>query len=138
MRIGSGAKLEFDRDRFRDALDRDFENVADLFGARQLAPKDPIEVAPGVTVRPTEDVFEIQGVAEQIKTLADSLTNSIDGFLTQKGRTLDSQIRLQEQRIVGIDEQLANKRTRLEAQFLAMERAIAQLQTQQSALASLG
>ena len=137
IRIGADAKLEFDRDDFREALETDFESVADLLGAFQLAPKDPIEVAPGAFVTPTEDEFTTLGVGEQIKNLVEDLTNSIDGLLTRRDRAIDDQIAIQESRIENIDEQLARKQARYEAQFIAMEQTLALLSQQQSALASL-
>lgn len=134
VRIGSGAKLEFDRERFRGAFESDPANVEALFAANRLAPREPVEVAPGVTVANTSETFSQLGVAEQIEQLVNSLTNSVDGALTNRGRTLDTQVRLQERRITAMDAQLANKRTKLSRQFLAMEQTIAQLQSQSSAL----
>jgi flagellar capping protein FliD len=65
------------------------------------------------------------------------MVNSVDGILTQRGKTLDSKIELQQKQISRIDEQLARKRASLEKQFTAMEQALAQLSSQQSALQSL-
>lgn len=137
IRIGSDAKLEFDRDDFRDALESNFDNVADLLGAFELAPREPIELAPGVTVTQTEDTFVTLGVGEQFKNLVDQLTNSIDGLITRKDRALQDQIGLQETRIEGIDAQLARKQARYEAQFAAMEQTLALLSQQQTAIGSL-
>lgn len=137
VRIGEGARLEFDRERFRNAMEEDPQNVADLFGANRLAPSEPEEIFPGVTVQPTEDEFSRLGVAEQLKQLAENLTNSVDGLLTNRSRALDSQIELQEERIERIDASLATKRAKLEREFVAMEQTIAQLQSQQAALGSL-
>ncbi len=144
VQIGDGARLEFDKERFRAALDDDLESVRDLFAAFQQAPnEDEVLVAgddgsPLITTSSDEETFLQLGIAEQIKRLTDNLTNSLDGVLSNRSDTLDSQIRLQERRISAIDQQLEVKRFRLEQQFLQMERAIAQLETQQSALASLG
>jgi len=141
--IGDGARLEFDRDRFRAALDDDLEAVRDLFAAFEQAPNEDEVLladddgAPLITTGSSGETFLRLGVAEQIKQLTDQLTNSLDGVLSNRSETLDSQIRLQERRITAFDQQLEVKRFRLEQQFLQMERAIAQLQTQQSALASL-
>ena len=137
VRIGSGSKLEFDRDRFRAALDEDFENVRDLFAAQTREATADIELAPGVTTPNTEESFSALGLAGQLQRLVDSMTNSIDGLLTQKDQTLDAQIDLQEDRIERIDRQLASRRAVLEQEFIAMEQAIASLQQQQAALGSL-
>lgn len=138
VKIGDGAKIEFDRDKFREALETDFQNVTDLFSAFQQAPREPVEVAPGAFVTPEEDTFTRLGVGEQLRLLVRGFTDSIDGVMKRKDNTLNSQIELQERRIERFDLQLERKRGRLESQFIAMEQAIAQLQSQQSALGQLG
>ena len=138
VRIGEGAQLEFDRDKFRQALETDFENVSELFAAFEQAPREPIEVAPGAFVQPDEDTYNQLGVGEQIKLLIGNFTNSIDGVLKRKDDNLLDQIRLQESRIERFDIQLERRRAQLESQFVAMEQALAQLQNQQNALGQLG
>ncbi|MCA9310041.1 MAG: flagellar filament capping protein FliD [Phycisphaerales bacterium] len=139
VRIGDGAKLEFDSDRFRDALENNFENVEALFAANKLeSTGGQEEIFPGVFVQVNEDVYSQLGVAQQINQLVKSFTNSIDGTLTVKGKTLDSQIQLSQDRIGQLDTKLDAKRARLELQFLQMEQAIASLQTQSQALSGLG
>lgn len=137
IRIGSGTKLEFDRDRFREAFERDPQNVRDLFGARDLLPREPVQVAPGITVAATEDTYSRLGVAEQLKLLGDNLTNRFDGVLTRRGQTIDQQLTLQRTRISNVDTKLGVKRQKLERQFLSMEQAIASLQTQQRSLGQI-
>lgn len=137
VRIGAGAKLEFDREKFRTALAADPEGVKALFAAKELIPNERIEIRPGVTVADTTDDYSKLGVAEQIRRLADGMTNSVDGLLTQRNKGIDTQIKLQNQRIDNIDVQLTTKRQKLEAQFLAMEKAIASLQQQSGALNGL-
>ncbi len=139
IKIGAGAKLEFDRDQFREALEADPEGVAELFSASKLSSREPIEVAPGVFVNNTDpDSYTKLGIPGVIGDIAKQLTNSVDGLLTNKNKSIDSSIDLQEGRIEQFDVIIANKRARLEAQFLSMERAIAQLQTQSSSLGSIG
>jgi len=135
--VGSGGKLEFDKDRFREAYEQDPQAVEDLVAAFQLGDREPIEVAPGVTVENTEDNFLQQGVAELVEQLMDNLTNSVDGVLKRRDETLNTQIELQNERILQFDATLANKRQQLQRQFLAMEQALASLSTQQQALSSL-
>jgi len=140
--VGDGAKLELDADRFRDALEQDPQAVADLLAARELAdPEDQddglpdgVELTGGGT---SEERFSVLGIAGLLEELAEDYTDSIDGILTTKRNAIDSQIQLQEDRIEAFNESLQAKRAQLEAQFLAMERAIGQLQSQQSALAGL-
>ncbi len=138
--MGSGGVLALDVERLRDALEEDAESVEALFTARELAPKDPVPVnpsIPGITVRPTEDTFLSLGVLGRIEELAKRFVNTVDGVLPGRRQSLDAQIQSQNQRISLIDAQLANRRSRLEQQFLAMERAIAQLQGQQSSLSGI-
>ncbi|MEC9374481.1 MAG: flagellar filament capping protein FliD, partial [Planctomycetota bacterium] len=92
---------------------------------------------PLITTPQTDRTYSRLGVMEQIKLLAEGLTSSVDGILTQRGRTIDTQINLQERRIAQFDVQLESKRVSLERQFLAMEQALASLQTQQQALSAL-
>lgn len=142
VRIGEGAKLEFNRERFRSAMEEDPENVEQLFAARRLDPREPIQVLDGVegiTVANTgDDTFSELGVAERIAELVNDLTNSIDGLLTNKSNSLDRQIEVQESRIEILTERLNDRRARFERQFLNLEQALASLQSQQSALSQLG
>jgi len=136
--IGEGGKLEFDAEKFRAALDQDPAGVADLFSGFAQDPLTSTVIAPGVTVPNTTPTFSKLGVLERLAKLANTYTDSIDGLLSTRKTTFDSQIKLQEDRIAAFDVQLNNKRGVLERQFAAMEQALAQLQSQQSALGSLG
>ncbi len=139
LRTGDQGKLEFDAEDFRTALAQDPAGVADLFSAFAQTRVEPEEIAPGVTVNnaPTEIVSTRLGVLEVIAQLSERFTDSVDGVLTRRKNTFDTQIRLQQNRITAFDVQLDGKRIRLERQFAAMEQALAQLQAQQSALGSL-
>lgn len=139
VRLGEGSRLEFDSDRFRLALDDDFEGVRDLFQARDQLPREPVELSPGVTTPNLgDDEFSKLGFGEFIEQVMESLTNSIDGVLTQRNRTIDDQIEAQQDRIEFIDVQLERKRAVLEREFVAMEQAIASIQSQQAAINSIG
>lgn len=135
--LGSGSVLEFDASAFREALAEDPDGVEALFSANRLAPIEDEEIAPGVFVSQTETSFTQLGVAERLAQLADGFTNSIDGLITNRNNAIDSQIDLQEDRIDRLNDRLNDRRAILEAEFIAMEQALAQLQTQQSALASI-
>lgn len=139
--VGSGGTIELDRERFREALEEDFDSVADLFDTRDLVAKDEfIEVEPGVKVRNTgsNDEFSALGVAGLIEQLSKTYTDTIDGRFKIRGDAIATQIDLQNGRIDALNIRLATKRTILERQFLAMEQAIALLQSQQGALNGLG
>lgn len=137
VRIGTGNRLTFDRDKFREAIQADPSGVRDLFAAKSLVPKEPVEIFPGITVENTsDDEFSQLGVAEQLARLAENFTRSSDGTISRKTRTLDTQVEQSNKRIESFDLRLATKRIRYERQFLAMERAIGSLQQQQAALSS--
>jgi flagellar hook-associated protein 2 len=145
VKVGDGAKLEFDAQKFREAFEQNPQAVEDLFAAFDLAPREDtvlLRDENGNPIATTPNTGELQptklGIAEIIKRLADQYTNSIDGLLTRRKNTLTDQIDQQVDRISNFDNQLARKRARLEQQFIAMEQAIAQLQSQQAALGSVG
>lgn len=135
--LGEGSKLEFDQEEFEAAYAADPEGVEAMLSASKLAPKDPIEVAPGVTVKNTEDSYLEQGIFERLEELINDFTNSVDGALTIRKNNFDTQIALQEDRVEQMQKTLDSKQAILEQQFLAMEKALASLQTQQQALATL-
>lgn len=143
--VGEGGRLEFDTERFREALEEDAAGVEALFAAYDLDDKDDTVTDPdgneldGVTVvDPNQkDTFSSLGVLGQIEQLAKRYIDSVDGVLTLRNRSLDDQISLQQNRIDAFTERLLAKQGVLEQQFLAMEKAIAGLQAQQGALSAL-
>jgi flagellar hook-associated protein 2 len=137
--VGEGGKLKLDRDRLRQAMEQDFQSVADLFSTRELKPREPIELGTGITVNNPDapDEFLKLGVPGQLEHLANGYINTVDGVLTRRGRSLTDQIDLQTKRIADIDARLATRRGILERQFLAMEQAIGKLQAQQSSLGQI-
>ncbi|MDQ7013959.1 MAG: flagellar filament capping protein FliD [Planctomycetota bacterium] len=138
--VTDGGKLTLDRDKLRDAMEQDFEAVADLFAAREQVQQDTeTEIEDGIFVRNTnlQDQFSKLGIIFQFEELADRYLDSVDGIFANKDQTFTDQIELQEKRIEQFNVQLAAKRVRLERQFLAMERALASLSSQQGALTSL-
>lgn len=144
IRIGEGAQLEFDREKFRSVYEQDPQAIADLFAAFTIAPNEPtVVISDPVTGEPLVTTPNLGttptrlGIIERVEELANALTTTLDGTLTQRNRTLDTQIQFQERRIGAFDIQLGSKRAKLEAQFQAMERAIASLQSQQQVLGSI-
>jgi flagellar hook-associated protein 2 len=137
--VGAKGALQFNRERFRDAFEQDPQGVIDLFTARVQIPREPTEFQPGITIsNPDEpDRFSSLGIASLVENLADSFINSLTGSLTRRNKSITEQIELQNSRITAIDARLANRRLVLERQFLAMERAIGQLQIQQSTLGQI-
>ena len=136
IRIGTGGELTFDETKFREALDDDFEAVANLFTAFDKESVEE-ELTGGITTNNTTDTFNSLGIAEQMDQLMERLTNSVDGTLTRADDNFETLIGLTNDRIDRFDLRLEAKRTQLERQFLAMENALSQLQNQQGALGQL-
>ena len=138
--VGDGGRLELDADRLREAIAEDAEGVRNLFIARDVDSAGGTTTLPsGIIVRdPTaKETFSSLGVVAQLEEFAKSYINSVDGVLTLRNRTLDTQIELQEQRIAVFNARLETRRQILHQQFVAMERAIGQLQSQQASLGSI-
>lgn len=139
LEFGDGGVLSIDKTRLRAAMEEDYDAVAELFTARDLEDKEDDEVAPGITVRntSTDDTFSRLGLAGIIEELAKDYTDSVDGQLTNRSNALTTQIRGLNTRVEDFDARLDRRREVLQRQFLAMEQAIAQLQSQSSALTAL-
>lgn len=140
VKVASGGRLEFDSQAFQEALDQNIVDVESLFSAKTLESKNTtIDLGNGITVNnpDAKDTFSALGVAEKLARLAESFTSSVDGVLTRRDNTIDSQIKLQNSRIAAFDVRLDAKRERLQRQFVAMEQAIAALQQQSGQLSSI-
>lgn len=118
----SGGKLKFDETKFREAFEQDPDAVNELF---TRIVKD--EKGKSVQV----------GVAGQLDQLLSRLTSSVDGTLTLRNKTLQDEIDQYVKRQEELQERIDAKEAQLYAKFYAMETALASLQSQQSALASL-
>lgn len=126
MRIGSDGKVAFDSERFSAALANDFDAVARLFTLRRTEPGE----------NPGEVKLVGKGVAVALDELLGQMTG-VDGVVQRRSDTLAEQIRQNDLRIKAIDQRLAARRLRLEAQFNQMEATLARLQEQQSALGQI-
>lgn len=113
IRLGSGGELTFDEDRFRAAAEDDPAAVESVF----------TRATTGLAV-----IFE-----EQLKTLTDSTT----GLLQTRSDTLSRTVDTLSVRAAQLQTLLDKQRERLTARFQATERALAQLQSQQTALGGL-
>ncbi|MEX0876818.1 MAG: flagellar filament capping protein FliD [Phycisphaerales bacterium] len=131
--VGSESKLEFDKEKFREAYASDPDAVEALFTRRELEATDDDD--PNTIDEP---VFTQLGVLGQIEEFADNYVTTVGGVLQSRKNALGTQIELQESRIESIRRSLDNKREVLQRQFLAMEQAIGAFQSQGSALAQLG
>lgn len=136
---GSGGKLTFDKEAFREAYADDPQAVEDLFARREVAPTVEDPDGDGIIIEDPDapTVFTSLGVIGQLEELANGYVTSIGGTLQNKANAITDQIALQQSRITSIDRGLENKRAILERQFLAMEQAIGQFQSQGSALSQI-
>jgi len=128
IKVGAGARVEFDQDKFNTAMQTDRDAVEALLTHIQFELDEDGEET---------DVVASQGVGVEISRLLARLTDSIDGMVQSKLDTLDRQVSLNEDRIDELDIRLEAKRQRLLAQFQAMESALAQLQDQSSSLSQI-
>jgi flagellar hook-associated protein 2 len=122
LTIGSGARLQVDDDRLREALENDPEAVAEFFSK---------------VVEGTDGKVEEVGFAARFKTSIEGLTDQFTGSVSRAADAMSERVELFNNRAAQLQTLLNFKEQRLYAQFQAMERALAGLQGQQAALASL-
>jgi flagellar hook-associated protein 2 len=77
------------------------------------------------------------GFSDSISNQLDGMTNAFSGSITQDVNGLDTEVTDWNNQITIQNSYLNSKRSQLESQFLAMEQALATLQTQQTALGSI-
>ncbi len=135
--IGSESKLVFDEAKLREAISTDLAAVTELFSLKTEQAASAQQITDGVTIPGDGTVVTAKGVGATLDATLDLLTDSISGIVTNAADNFDSQIELANDRIEQLNELLASKRQRLEREFAAMENALAQMQSQQSALQSL-
>ena len=123
--VGTGAVLQFNETKFRDALATDREAVESLFTFKTTETNDD-----------GETVTAEKGVGVALDELLERLTDTEFGLIESRVSAIDRQLELNNDRIEQLDLAIAAKRLRLETQFAAMESALADLQSQSSALAS--
>jgi len=113
LSLGAGGRLTFDEEAFREAVDESPERVEQLFTTEET------------------------GLAARLEGALDELTDSFDGLLTRRDETLGQREELLSDRIDDLTVRLEARRALLTAQFQAMERSLAALQSQQNALIGL-
>lgn len=129
IRVGQGAKLSIDSEKFQAALAADPDGVRDLFTFEQF------EIDPETGEE--TDVVIAQGVGLEIDKLLERLTDGTDGVLERQVAILQDQIEANNKRIESVDSTIERKRERLEREFNNLEFTLAGLQDQQAALAGL-
>jgi flagellar hook-associated protein 2 len=139
LKVGNDGKMEFNADKFREAMAADPQAVEALFARRVAVNDSTTTLGPGVTVNNPNsgNSFSELGVMAKIEQLTDRYTNSISGVLTRRQRGLDDQVQSQNRRIEAITARLDQRRSILERQFASMESTIGRLQGQQSSLTTL-
>ncbi len=124
--VGSGATLKIDDTKFAAALATDRNAVKQLFTFKTTgtnAAGDTVTTAGGIGVR--------------IDDLLKSLTDSDNGAISNQLDSITKTLKLNQDSMDRIDEKLAAKKLVLQNQFNAMEKALAQIQSQGSSLSSL-
>jgi len=141
--------IQFDRDgnltldstKFQASLQSNPQGVADLLSAKVQNTRPAtteLPDIPGVTVRNTSpNTYSSLGVFEKIGQAVDKYLDRSDGVLTRRKSTVDNQIAAQRDQITQIDARLARRREYLQRQFQGMESALAQLQSQQTAISGI-
>ncbi|MEM6755536.1 MAG: flagellar filament capping protein FliD [Planctomycetota bacterium] len=124
--VGSGGNLQVDESKFQAALADDRDAVLELFTLRETE-----EDSDGV------DQVVRGGIGVNIDELLERLTDPDTGPISVRVDNVERTIELNNQRIEDLNEALARSRARLEREFATLESTLAQLQDQQSSLASL-
>ena len=113
LKLGDGAKLTFDQDKFKAAYADDPEGVSALFTNAQT------------------------GFGYSIEKQITRLTDPVDGVLTRQTNTINSQNDQFTKSIASLDVRITAKRDRLTQQFAQMESVLSGLQGQQTALGQI-
>ena len=108
-----------------------------MFLALKSTTETEREVAPGVTVPETSTTTTSRGLAAIFSDLLDLFIDPITGIVTRADKGFSARIDNFTARVEELDERLLVRRARLQAQFLAMELALARLQGQNNAPFSL-
>lgn len=137
IKVGKNGTLSLDETKFLQAYESDPQAVEALFAAYEKETVTNEEIAPGITISKLDETFTKVGFGDLFVQLIDSLTDSEKGAVAKADDGFQKLIDASNDRLKQIDARLEARRARLEAQFLAMERSLSQLQGQQGALASL-
>lgn len=136
----NGGRLSFDEAEFREVFGRDPQAIEELFTLSEIKPEldsfgEPV-IDPA-TGEPKEEIVGL-GLGFRLDQILDELTRASDGLLARRDDTLERQQELFSDRVAQLQLLLDGKRARLELQFVNLEVTISRLQSQQSALTTLG
>lgn len=124
--MASGGRLQLNDAAFREAFAADPAAVKDLF----------TKVTTTTDAGGKERLQQV-GLAAGLKEELRNLTSSTGGLLSRQTSRLDERTELYTRRIEDMQRMLSHKESRYYSQFQAMEKALAQMQSQQSALTAL-
>jgi len=113
IRIELGGKLSFDSSKFETVLKNNPDAVREFFSKATT------------------------GLGAQLSESIDDFTDPFEGNLTVQSKSIDSSLESLASRIETLNEMLEVKRDRLMKQFIAMEQAIASLNSQQTVLSQI-
>jgi flagellar hook-associated protein 2 len=111
--LESGGKLSFDKQKFRDAYAADEDGVTQFFTTANA------------------------GLAVKFKEELDRMTGT-GGLMDRRDQTLSDQKDALSARVDDLNDMLERKRQQLLTSFQRMEQALAQMQSQQASITSLG
>ena len=138
IRLGAKSQISINEEQLRGAIENDPEAVKELFAGFEIQTTGSTSPVEGVTVENRTTTYSKLGFGDTFDQLLQRLTNTIDGTTILADRNFQRQIDSIRKRIETIDARLVVKRDRYQRQFAAMERAIARVQSQQSAVAGIG
>jgi flagellar hook-associated protein 2 len=133
--VGSGAKLQFDEEAFRDLYSKDPESIEKLFSTFDQKGYAAAVAKGGANV----DKFYSQtnmGFGYVLDHVLDLLTRNNDGVITHLMDNYDERKTILSDRMDYLKEMMSRKEERLYRQFYNMELALSRMQGMQSALSS--
>ncbi len=121
LTLGAGAKLVFDSAKFKKAVETNAASVEKLFTLQKTVDNKTVNLGAGYVIQET----------------IDGLTQTGTGLLSRQEDELQKRNDMFNERVKYMQDLLDRKQKRLEAEFQSMEKALAKLQQQQSAISSL-
>ncbi len=137
IRVGKNGQITFDEAKFDEAYSNDPDSVEKLFVTFEQEQVAETSQFPGITVGSSKIVSTALGFGDLFDQALAKLTSTVDGAFTKASDSFESQITRTNERITLFDARLEARRERLQAQFAAMEEALAKLSSQQSSISSI-
>ncbi|TDX58902.1 flagellar filament capping protein FliD [Orenia marismortui] len=111
IEVDSDGRLSVDSNKLKDALDNNLSDVKQMFTG-------------------------VNGIMDRVSDQVDLATDNFDGYLSNRIDSLESEVDYLDEDIESLERRLTIREEGLQAQFTAMEQAIAQMQNQGSWLSS--